>query len=132
VWDYPRPPAVTPCDRRVRVEWAGEVLADSINAPRVLETSHPPTIYIPPADVRMSLLAASGARPKWCEFKGDAVIWMRSSPGNMHSRSRAATRSQLRALMQTMERNRLRRLQACGFSAATARHLSDLHTPNLM
>ncbi len=36
------------------------------------------------------------------------------------------------ALMQTMERNRLRRLQACGFSAATARHLSDLHTPNLM
>jgi hypothetical protein len=38
----------------------------------------------------------------------------------------------VRALMQTMERNRLRRLQACGFDAATARHLSDLHTPNLM
>ncbi len=34
--------------------------------------------------------------------------------------------------MQTMERNRLRRLQACGLSPATARHLSDLHTPNLM
>ena len=38
----------------------------------------------------------------------------------------------VRALMQTMERNRLRRLEACGFSTATARHLSDLHTPNLM
>ena len=38
----------------------------------------------------------------------------------------------VRALMETMERNRLRRLQACGFDAATARHLSDLHTPNLM
>ena len=38
----------------------------------------------------------------------------------------------VRALMQTMERNRLRRLQACGFATATARHLSDLHTPNLM
>jgi len=38
----------------------------------------------------------------------------------------------VRALMQTMERNRLRRLQACGFDATTARHLSDLHTPNLM
>ncbi len=37
-----------------------------------------------------------------------------------------------RALMQTMERNRLRRLQACGFDTVTARHLSDLHTPNLM
>ena len=38
VWDYPRPPAVRPCERRVRVEWAGEVLADSIHALRVLET----------------------------------------------------------------------------------------------
>jgi hypothetical protein len=38
----------------------------------------------------------------------------------------------VRALMKTMERNRLRRLGACGFDAATARHLSDLHTPNLM
>ena len=38
----------------------------------------------------------------------------------------------VRKLIQTMERNRLRRLQACGFTAATARHLSDLHTPNLM
>jgi hypothetical protein len=38
----------------------------------------------------------------------------------------------VRALTQTMERNRLRRLQACGFNRPTARHLSDLHTPNLM
>jgi hypothetical protein len=38
----------------------------------------------------------------------------------------------VRTLMRTMERNRLRRLQACGFTRATARHLSDLHTPNLM
>ena len=72
MWDYPRPPAVRPCDHRVRVEWAGEVLADSIHALRVLETSHPPTIYIPPADVRLSLLIASDAGPTWCEFKGEA------------------------------------------------------------
>ena len=38
----------------------------------------------------------------------------------------------IRGLMATMERNRLRRLAACGFDAATARHLSELHTPNLM
>lgn len=38
----------------------------------------------------------------------------------------------VRALMRTMERNRLRRLRSCGFDALTARHLSDLHTPNLM
>jgi Domain of unknown function (DUF427) len=30
-------------------ELAGEVLADSTRALRVLETSHPPTIYLPPA-----------------------------------------------------------------------------------
>lgn len=72
VWDYPRPPAVQPCVRRVRVQWAGEVLADSIDALRVLETSHPPTIYVPPADVRLSLLTASDTRPTWCEFKGEA------------------------------------------------------------
>ena len=72
VWDYPRPPAIAPCARRARVELAGEVLADSTRALRVLETSHPPTIYIPAADVRRDLLADSDARSSWCEFKGAA------------------------------------------------------------
>ena len=84
VWDYPRPPAVLPCERRVRIELAGEVLADSTGALRVHETSHPPTIYIPLADVRKELLAESDARPTWCEFKGvarylDAVVHGRRS-----------------------------------------------------
>ena len=72
VWDYPRPPAVVPCERRVRVKLAGELLADSTAALRVLETSHPPTIYVPLADVRSELLVTSDARPTWCEFKGAA------------------------------------------------------------
>jgi hypothetical protein len=38
----------------------------------------------------------------------------------------------LRGLMKTMDRNRVRRLRSAGFDAATARYLSDLHTPNLM
>jgi uncharacterized protein (DUF427 family) len=73
VWDYPRPPALVPCTRRVRVELAGETLAESTEALRVLETSHPPTIYIPPGDVRRDLLSASDARSTWCEFKGTAA-----------------------------------------------------------
>ena len=78
VWDYPRPPALVPCERRVRLELGGEVLADSERALRILETSHPPTIYVPPADVRMDLLVAV-RRTSWCEFKGvahyvDAVV----------------------------------------------------------
>ena len=72
VWDYPRPPAVAPCPRRVRVELAGHVLADSHHALRVLETSHPPTIYIPADDVLGRLLVPSHARSTWCEFKGAA------------------------------------------------------------
>jgi uncharacterized protein (DUF427 family) len=79
VWDYPRPPAVTSCRPRVRLELAGEVLAESVRALRVLETSHPPTVYVPPEDVRDDLLAAAGVRSTWCEFKGvasyfDAIV----------------------------------------------------------
>lgn len=79
VWDYPRPPAVARCDHRVRIELAGVVLADTTAALRVLETSHPPTIYVPPADTRTDLLVASDAGSTWCEFKGaaeyvDAVV----------------------------------------------------------
>jgi uncharacterized protein (DUF427 family) len=72
VWDYPRPPAVVPCTRRVRIELGGEPLADSVRAQRVLETSHPPTIYVPVADVHSERLAPSRARSSWCEFKGAA------------------------------------------------------------
>jgi uncharacterized protein (DUF427 family) len=79
VWDYPRPPAVTSCRDRVRLELHGEVLAASTHALRVPETSHPPTIYVPPDDVRADLLTPSDARSTWCEFKGvarylDAVV----------------------------------------------------------
>ena len=51
-----------PCKRRVRIELAGELLADSTRALRVLETSHPPTVYIPLADMRGELRSeATGA-----------------------------------------------------------------------
>ncbi len=56
----------------MRIEVGGVVVADSASALRVLETSHPPTIYIPPADVRTDLLAESSAPPTFCEFKGIA------------------------------------------------------------
>jgi uncharacterized protein (DUF427 family) len=40
---------------------------------RVLETTHPPTIYIPLTDVRADLLETSGGRGFHCEFKGRAT-----------------------------------------------------------
>ena len=75
VWDYPRPPALEPCTRRVRVEHAGIVVADSGTALRVLETSHPPGIYIPLQDVAVALLRPSGGRGSFCEWKGRAAYF---------------------------------------------------------
>ncbi|MEM7022784.1 MAG: DUF427 domain-containing protein [Pseudomonadota bacterium] len=74
VWDYPRPPRLERSVHPVRVMFAGKILADSRNAFRVLETSHPPTFYIHPADVNGSLLVPSKRR-SWCEWKGRAVYW---------------------------------------------------------
>ena len=47
VWDYPRPPRVEPTDELVEVVLGGEVVARTTEALRVLETSHPPTYYLP-------------------------------------------------------------------------------------
>jgi uncharacterized protein (DUF427 family) len=74
VWDYPRPPRVEQSARRVRVEFAGEVIADTTRARRVLETSHPPVYYIPPEDVRAEFLRP-GRRRTFCEFKGEASYY---------------------------------------------------------
>lgn len=68
---YPRPPRVERATRRVRVEFNGEVVAESDRALRVLETGNPPTIYIPPEDVREDLLRPAEGKTV-CEFKGTA------------------------------------------------------------
>ncbi len=75
VWDYPRPPACVRSERRVIVELDGQVVVDSTSAWRILETSHPPTWYVPPADVTPGLLVRSAARSTFCEWKGSATYW---------------------------------------------------------
>jgi uncharacterized protein (DUF427 family) len=85
----PSPPALEPVLQRLRVVWTSAegdetVLADSAASYRVLETrwaarvqqyrsslltnicSHPPTYYIPPSDVKTSLLSRS-AKSSFCE-----------------------------------------------------------------
>ena len=71
VWDYPRPPKVEAVTERISVRFAGEVIADTTRARRVLETSHPPVYYLPPNDVRLDLLVPTPGR-SFCEFKGKA------------------------------------------------------------
>ncbi len=71
VWDYPRPPRVEPCPHRLTVVFAGVTVADTTRGLRLLETSHPPTYYFPPADVRLDLLTPAGGGSV-CEYKGRA------------------------------------------------------------
>lgn len=75
VWDYPRPPRVEPSARPVRIVLGGREIARSDRALRVLETSHPPTIYVPAADWALGALTPSGARRTFCEWKGFATYW---------------------------------------------------------
>jgi uncharacterized protein (DUF427 family) len=71
VWDYPRPPRVEPRSERIVVRLDGHVIADTTDAVRVLETSHPPVYYLPldafPAGVLVPVEGTS-----FCEFKGEA------------------------------------------------------------
>jgi uncharacterized protein (DUF427 family) len=71
VWDYPRPPRLESTSKLVEVFFNGHKIADSRRAKRVLETSHPPTFYIPAEDVDWAYLAQSAHRTV-CEFKGVA------------------------------------------------------------
>lgn len=72
VWAYPRPAIAEPCARHIRIEHAGVVVADSRRTVRTLETSHPPSYYIPPQDIAPGLLRPNPQRT-WCEWKGQAV-----------------------------------------------------------
>jgi uncharacterized protein (DUF427 family) len=74
VWSYPRPPRAEPEPRRIVIEHRGLVLADTTRAVRVLETSHPPTYYLPPEDVRPGALRRAAGRSV-CEWKGGAAYW---------------------------------------------------------
>ena len=71
VWDYPRPPRVEPFSGSVTIELGGQVIASTRRSWRVLETSHPPTFYLPRSCFRDGVLrSADGAT--WCEWKGQA------------------------------------------------------------
>tara|TARA_B100000678_G_scaffold100906_1_gene84173 strand:- start:1465 stop:1959 length:495 start_codon:yes stop_codon:yes gene_type:complete len=74
VWDFPRPAVAEPIGARIRIEHGGTVIADTRTAIRTLETSHPPSYYIPPADIAPDVLRrAVGC--SYCEWKGQAIYW---------------------------------------------------------
>jgi uncharacterized protein (DUF427 family) len=62
------------CARHIRIQYAGVLVADSRRSVRTLETSHPPSYYLPPDDVAMTRLRPSPRR-SLCEWKGQAVYF---------------------------------------------------------
>ncbi len=84
VWDYPRPPRLEPVTHRLVVAMDGVTIADTVRGYRILETSHPPTYYIPPDDIHPQHLQPS-ARRTYCEFKGEARYWSAAVDGRLVS-----------------------------------------------
>jgi uncharacterized protein (DUF427 family) len=74
VWDFPRPPRLVAEPREVVIAWGGVEVARTRQALLVLETSHPPSVYLPWSDVQRALLrpAPGGS---FCEWKGPARYW---------------------------------------------------------
>lgn len=71
VWDYPRPPVIVRDTRRVLVKRGDIPIAETTTAIRLLETSHPPTWYLPREDIDMArIVRVSGS--SFCEWKGSA------------------------------------------------------------
>jgi uncharacterized protein (DUF427 family) len=74
VWSYPRPPRLERANAHLKVVLGGVTIAETNDALRVLETSHPPNYYFPPSDVLEGAVAATKGAT-FCEFKGRASYW---------------------------------------------------------
>ncbi len=74
VWTFPRPAVAQPSSAHIVIEHHGVTVADTRRSVRVIETSHPPSYYIPPADIRSDVLRRASGR-SLCEWKGEAVYW---------------------------------------------------------
>jgi uncharacterized protein (DUF427 family) len=86
VWDYPRPPVIRASDEQIVVVLGGVEICETNTSLRVLETSHPPTYYLPrSAFIDGALIPARGTTPlnprggeapahghTFCEWKGEA------------------------------------------------------------
>lgn len=74
VWDYPRPPRLETFAGSITVELGGQTIATTDRGWRVLETSHPPTYYLPADAFREGALRPA-AGSSWCEWKGVASYY---------------------------------------------------------
>ena len=74
VWLYPRPAIAEPSTAHIVIEHAGVIVANTRASVRTLETSHPPSYYIPPIDIKSGVLRHAESS-SYCEWKGATVYW---------------------------------------------------------
>jgi uncharacterized protein (DUF427 family) len=74
VWDFPRPPRLERTSKRIVIVCNGQTILDTTGAYRVLETSHPPTYYLPPGDFKPGVLVPTRGGSV-CEWKGQAAYF---------------------------------------------------------
>jgi uncharacterized protein (DUF427 family) len=88
VWEYPRPPRAELSREHVLIRFDGHVICDTKRSIRVLETSHPPSYYLPIGDFERKVLVPAGAFSD-CEWKGRANYFdiRYSTDGRVASRS---------------------------------------------
>jgi uncharacterized protein (DUF427 family) len=86
VWDYPRPPRLEPSPAVIEIRLGGQVVARTTAALRLLETSHPPTYYLPVASFADGVLRPT-AGSSYCEWKGVAAYVDLVTPGRTAERA---------------------------------------------
>lgn len=71
MWNYPRPPRLDEFTGSITIELGGQTIASTTRGWRVLETSHPPTYYLP-RDAFIDQVLRPTTGESWCEWKGRA------------------------------------------------------------
>ena len=74
VWSFPRPAIAEQIRARVVIEHAGIIVADTRASVCTLETSHPPSYYIPREDIAPGMLRRTHGS-SFCDWKGEAAYW---------------------------------------------------------
>jgi uncharacterized protein (DUF427 family) len=72
--DSSHPITIAPNPGRVVVTVAGKVVADTVRALTLRESSYPPVHYIPREDVDMTLLTRTD-HATYCPYKGDCAYY---------------------------------------------------------
>ncbi|MCJ1250252.1 hypothetical protein MMC30_007478 [Trapelia coarctata] len=86
---FPRPPLLERTPRHLQIKWDGHLIADTKEAYWVLETTHPPTYYLPPSSIQVPLTKTTHS--SLCEWKGRATYWSLTKPSSPSSPSTTST-----------------------------------------